>query len=114
MTEAQTASGVGAREITYFQAIFEAHQEEMRRDERVVLIGEDISLYPKSGILDAALSDRIFSAPISENGFCGMGVGAAMTGLSGQEKPWGVLPRLTSSHCSSKWPRSFESTDRGS
>jgi pyruvate dehydrogenase E1 component beta subunit len=69
------------RETTYFQAIFEAHQEEMQRDERVVLIGEDISLYTKSGILDGGLSDRLYSAPISENGFCGMGVGAAMTGL---------------------------------
>jgi pyruvate dehydrogenase E1 component beta subunit len=76
MSEAQPS-----RETTYFQAIFEAHQEEMLRDERVVMIGEDISLYTKSGILDGALSDRIFSAPISENGFCGMGVGAAMTGL---------------------------------
>jgi len=69
------------RETTYFQAIFEAHQEEMQRDERVVMIGEDISLYTKSGILDGSLADRIYSAPISENGFCGMGVGAAMTGL---------------------------------
>jgi pyruvate/2-oxoglutarate/acetoin dehydrogenase E1 component len=69
------------RDISYFQAIFEAHQEEMTRDERVVLIGEDISLYTKAGILDAGLERRIFSAPISENGFCGMGVGAALTGL---------------------------------
>jgi pyruvate dehydrogenase E1 component beta subunit len=69
------------RQITYFQAIFEAHQEEMARDERVVLIGEDISLYTRTGLLDGTLSDRIFSAPISENGFAGMGVGAALTGL---------------------------------
>lgn len=80
----ETASlgpSASAREITYFQAIFEAHQEEMQRDERVVLIGEDISLYTKVGILSGDLSRRIFSAPIAENGFTGMGVGAAMTGL---------------------------------
>ncbi len=69
------------RQITYFQAIFEAHQEEMNRDERVVLIGEDISLYTRVGLLEGSLEERVFSAPISENGFAGMGVGAALTGL---------------------------------
>ena len=79
---ADTAGGQsGEREITYFQAIFEAHREEMARDERVVLIGEDISLYARVGLLDGELEERIFSAPIAENGFSGMGVGAALTGL---------------------------------
>ncbi len=81
MSEPQAQEGVKTQEMSYFQAIFEAHQEEMTRDERVVLIGEDLSLYTKSGILDKGLGDRIFSAPIAENGFCGMGVGAALTGL---------------------------------
>jgi len=81
MSAASGDQNDNTREISYFQAIFEAHQEEMTRDERVVMIGEDISLYTKAGILDAGLGDRIFSAPISENGFCGMGVGAALTGL---------------------------------
>ncbi len=76
------ADGSGEiREISYFQAIFEAHQEEMARDERVVLIGEDISLYTRAGLLDGSLEGRVFSAPIAENGFSGMGVGAALTGL---------------------------------
>jgi pyruvate dehydrogenase E1 component beta subunit len=75
------ASAAQARDITYFQAIFEAHQEEMQRDERVVLIGEALSLYTRTGLLDASLSPRIFSAPIAENGFAGIGVGAALTGL---------------------------------
>ena len=75
------ASERDQREISYLQAIFEAHQEEMLRDERVVLIGEDLSLYTRTGLLDASLGERIFSAPISENGFSGMGVGAALTGL---------------------------------
>jgi pyruvate dehydrogenase E1 component beta subunit len=81
MSKPDGQNGDDTREMTYFQAIFEAHQEEMIRDERVVLIGEDISLYTRAGILDGGLADRIFSAPIAENGFCGMGVGAAMTGL---------------------------------
>jgi pyruvate dehydrogenase E1 component beta subunit len=81
MSSASHDQDVNTRDISYFQAIFEAHQEEMTRDERVVLIGEDISLYTKAGILDAGLERRVFSAPISENGFCGMGVGAALTGL---------------------------------
>jgi pyruvate dehydrogenase E1 component beta subunit len=73
--------GPAERQISYFQAIFEAHQEEMHRDARVVLIGEDISLYTRTGILDESLEGRIFSAPISEAGFTGVGVGAALTGL---------------------------------
>ncbi len=81
MSGSTVESGGAVREMSYFQAIFEAHQEEMSRDERVVLIGEDISLYTKAGILGGELEDRLFSAPIAENGFCGMGVGAAMTGL---------------------------------
>ncbi len=82
-TTAETTGPAGAaqREISYFQAIFEAHQEEMQRDPRVVLIGEDTSLYTRVGLLDASLAGRVFSAPISENGFTGMGVGAALTGL---------------------------------
>jgi len=67
--------------ISYFEAIFQAHQEEMMRDENIVLIGEDISLYTRAGIMDGELESRIFSAPIAENGFTGMGVGAALTGL---------------------------------
>jgi pyruvate dehydrogenase E1 component beta subunit len=70
-----------AREITYFEAVFEAEREEMTRDERVVLIGEDLALYVKTGLLAGFGSNRIRSAPISENGFVGMAVGAAMTGL---------------------------------
>ena len=79
--EVSASSERDQREISYFQAIFEALQEEMARDERVVLIGEDLSLYTLTGLLDSSLGERIFSAPISENGFSGMGVGAALTGL---------------------------------
>jgi pyruvate dehydrogenase E1 component beta subunit len=69
------------REITYFEAVFEAEREEMTRDERVILIGEDLGLYEKTGLLSGIGPERIRSAPISENGFVGVAVGAAMTGL---------------------------------
>jgi pyruvate dehydrogenase E1 component beta subunit len=69
------------REITYFDAIFEAQREEMQRDERVILIGEDVALYASTGLLAGFGPNRLLSAPISENSFVGMAVGAAMTGL---------------------------------
>jgi TPP-dependent pyruvate/acetoin dehydrogenase alpha subunit/pyruvate/2-oxoglutarate/acetoin dehydrogenase E1 component len=71
----------GEREISYFAAIFEAQQEEMQRDERVILIGEDIALYSATGLMTGFGPDRMRSAPISENGFTGVAVGAAITGL---------------------------------
>ncbi len=67
------------RELGYVEAIHEAQLGEMRRDPSVVLIGEDIhglALGPYAG-----LEDRLWSAPISESGFTGMAVGAALTGL---------------------------------
>jgi pyruvate dehydrogenase E1 component beta subunit len=68
------------RQLSYFEAIFEAEQQEMDRDERVILIGEDIHLYSGSGLLQVD-PKRLRSTPISENSFCGIAVGAAMTGL---------------------------------
>lgn len=69
------------REITYFEAIFEAEREEMERDERVILIGEDIAIYEATGLLTGFGPNRVRSTPISENSFVGMAIGAAMTGL---------------------------------
>ncbi|WP_279615854.1 alpha-ketoacid dehydrogenase subunit beta [Paenibacillus pectinilyticus] len=74
------------REITMAQALNEALREEMARDNRVFLMGEDIGDY--GGIfkvtkdLAAAFGkERVRDTPISESGFIGAGVGAAMTGL---------------------------------
>jgi len=74
------------REITFAQAVNEALQEEMQRDETVILFGEDVAaaggVYKLTeGILDRFGPDRIFDTPISEAGIAGMGVGAAMTGM---------------------------------
>jgi len=69
------------KSITYLDALGLAQREEMERDASVIIIGEDISLYAAGGAYGNVDSKRIRSAPISENGFAGMAVGAAMTGL---------------------------------
>ena len=74
------------REITMSQAINEAICEEMRRDETVVLLGEDVGLpggvfKVTQGIFNEFGPNRVFDTPISEAGISGLGVGAAMTGL---------------------------------
>lgn len=74
------------RKTTYIQAINEAMRDEMRRDERVFLIGEDIGHYGglfrvTRNVLEEFGERRVIDTPISEQGFVGMAVGAAMTGL---------------------------------
>lgn len=69
------------RELTYLNAIVEAQREEMLRDERVILIGENIDIYGGSSLFDTFDEKRLRNVPISENSFTGMGVGAALTGL---------------------------------
>src|SRR5690606_20017146 len=74
------------RKTTYIQAINEAIREEMRRDESVFLIGEDIGHYGglfrvTRNLLDEFGENRIIDTPISEQSFMGMAVGAAMVGL---------------------------------
>jgi len=69
------------RELTYLNAIVEAQREEMLRDERVILIGENIDIYGGSALFDTFDERRLRCVPISENSFTGMGIGAALTGL---------------------------------
>lgn len=73
------------REITLAQAVNEAIAEEMRRDSSVFLLGEDVAeagtpFKVLSGLVDEFGTDRIIDTPISEPGFAGIAVGAAMTG----------------------------------
>ena len=73
-------------EITYRQALNEALAEELERDPNVFLMGEEVAQYNgaykvSQGLLDRFGAKRIIDTPISENGFAGMGVGAAMVGL---------------------------------
>ncbi|MCU1656078.1 MAG: Transketolase central region [Pseudonocardiales bacterium] len=69
-------------ELTYRQAITAAMAEELRRDERVFVMGEDAraDLWATSGLY-AEFGDRIRDTPLSELGFTGAAIGAAMTGL---------------------------------
>ena len=74
------------REITLGQAVREALAEELRRDPRVLVMGEDIAeaghpFKVLTGLVDEFGPDRVLDTPISEAGFTGIAVGAAMTGL---------------------------------
>jgi pyruvate dehydrogenase E1 component beta subunit len=74
------------REITYRQALNEALAEEIERDSNVFLMGEEVAEYNgaykvSQGLLDRFGPTRIIDTPISENGFAGLGIGAAMVGL---------------------------------
>src|SRR6202167_4253063 len=84
MPETQTQAGV--RELTLAEAIREALAEEMRRDSRVCIMGEDVAeagtpFKVLSGLVEEFGAKRVIDTPISEAGFTGVGVGAAMTGL---------------------------------
>ena len=75
-----------AREITYAEAIKEAMCEEMRRDENVYFIGEDIGLYcgafgVSKGMVQEFGEDRVIDAPISETAQMGVAIGSAITGM---------------------------------
>lgn len=70
-----------SQKLSYLQAIVEAQREEMRRDERVILMGEDIAVYGAQTLFDEFDEKRLRNTPISENSFTGVGIGAALTGL---------------------------------
>lgn len=81
-----TPDGAAEREITFGEAIREAVAEEMRRDDRVFLIGEDIGAAGSvfkifTGLQAEFGAARVIDSPISEAGIAGIGVGAAMTGM---------------------------------
>lgn len=72
--------------LTYAQALNEALREELKRDPRVFLMGEDIGLHGgifrvTKDLMDEFGHDRVRDTPISESGFVGLGVGAAMAGM---------------------------------
>src|SRR5919197_6462953 len=74
------------RELTYGDAIKEALAEELRRDPTVFLLGEDIAeagttFKVLNGLVEEFGKERILDTPISEPGFTGLAVGAAMTGM---------------------------------
>jgi pyruvate dehydrogenase E1 component beta subunit len=84
LNDSQSQSAV--REIQIRDALQEAMTEEMLRDERVFLVGEEVGSYNgaykcSKGMLDQFGPKRVIDAPIAENGFAAIGIGAAMAGL---------------------------------
>lgn len=74
------------QEVEMREALRQAIDEEMTRDERVIVLGEEVAEYNGAykvtkGMLDKWGPERILDTPIAENGFVGLGIGAAMTGL---------------------------------
>jgi len=74
------------RELAYRNALNEALFEEMRRDDDVLLMGEEVAEYQgaykvSKGLLDEFGDDRVVDTPIAEAGFTGIGIGSAMAGL---------------------------------
>jgi pyruvate dehydrogenase E1 component beta subunit len=74
------------RELRYYEALIEAMAEEMRRDDRVFLMGEDIGLFggtfrATEGLMAEFGSKRVRDTPIAEAGIIGLAIGAAMGGL---------------------------------
>jgi pyruvate dehydrogenase E1 component beta subunit len=72
--------------ITYRDALNQALREEMQRDPKVFLMGEEVGLYQGAykvsrGLLEEFGAQRVVDTPIAELGFAGVGVGAAMGGL---------------------------------
>ncbi len=74
------------RELTFAQAIREALDEELARDEKIVLFGEDIGAWggvfrTTEGLYEKYGPERVIDTPLSEEGYVGMAVGIAMTGM---------------------------------
>ena len=74
------------KEITYRQALNEAFDEEMTRDEKVFIFGEDVAIYGgaygvTAGLLEKYGEKRVIDTPISENAIVGTALGAALTGM---------------------------------
>ena len=72
--------------ITFREALRQAIEEEMERDDNVILLGEEVAQYNgaykvSQGLLDTFGPERVIDTPISEEGFSGVGVGAALAGL---------------------------------
>src|SRR5450631_4679581 len=77
---------VAVRELTLGEAVREALAEEMRRDPRVCILGEDVAeagtpFKVLTGLVEEFGTARVMDTPISEAGFTGLAVGAAMTGM---------------------------------
>jgi acetoin:2,6-dichlorophenolindophenol oxidoreductase subunit beta len=73
-------SGKAHKRMSYLDALQQAQIEELERDDRVIMMGEDLAVYGDGKVIER-FPTRIWSTPISETSFTGVGIGAAMTGL---------------------------------
>ena len=85
-TDPQVPAGTATQSVTVREALRDAMAEEMRRDERVFVMGEEVAQYQGAykvtqGLLDEFGPRRVVDTPITEYGFAGLGSGAAMGGL---------------------------------
>jgi len=81
----QVTTQAAIKETTYREAVREALRDALRRDDRVFLMGEDVGRYGgcyavSHGLLAEFGPERIRDTPLSESGFTGAGIGAAMAG----------------------------------
>src|SRR5579872_4626379 len=67
--------------LSYLDAVVQAQLEEMERDERVIMMSEDIAVYGSGDLTKRFGPKRIWPMPISEGSFAGVGIGAAISGL---------------------------------
>lgn len=82
---ATASTATGAEVMTYREALRLALREELERDERVFLMGEEVGVFDgaykvSAGLLEEFGAERVRDTPISEEGFVGAGIGAAMLG----------------------------------
>ena len=80
------ADGNGVKEYTVRDALNEALAEELESNDKVFILGEEVAQYNGAykvtkGLLDRFGEKRVIDTPITESGFCGLAVGAALSGL---------------------------------
>lgn len=84
--QTRTYASSGVKEVTVRDALNEALAEELERNDKVFILGEEVAQYNGAykvtkGLLDRFGDRRVIDTPITESGFCGLAVGAALSGL---------------------------------